>query len=144
MKARHSAVLLLLAMAAGCGGGEGAPAQTGGEEAGEAATVEMAMPMEAPTGAVNAELAGQGESLFQAKGCVGCHTVGGGRLTGPDLDGIAERREFGWVMAIVLRPDSMLQNDEVAKELLAEYMTPMVNMGVTQEEALAIYEYLRQ
>jgi mono/diheme cytochrome c family protein len=144
MKAKHGAVLLLLAMAAGCGGGEGAPAQTGGEEAGEAATAEMAMLIEAPTGAVNAELAGQGESLFQAKGCVGCHTVGGGRLTGPDLDGIAERREFGWLMAMVQRPDSMLQNDEVAKELLAEYMTPMVNMGVTQEEALAIYEYLRQ
>ncbi len=45
---------------------------------------------------------------------------------------------------MVLRPDSMLQNDDVAKQLLAEYMTPMVNMGVTQEEALAIYEYLRQ
>ena len=144
MKARHSALLLLLAMAAGCGGGEGAPAQTGEEEAGEMATAETAMLMEAPTGAVNAELAGQGESLFQAKGCVGCHTVGGGRLTGPDLDGVTERREFGWVMAMVLRPDSMLQNDDAAKELLAEYMTPMVNMGVTQDEALAIYEYLRQ
>ncbi len=144
MKARHSAVLMLLAMAAGCGGGEGAPAQTGGEEAGEMATAEMAAPMEAPTGAVNAELAGQGESLFQTKGCVGCHTVGGGRLTGPDLDGVTERREFGWLMAMVVRPDSMLQNDDAAKELLAEYMTPMVNMGVTHEEALAIYEYLRQ
>ena len=144
MKAKHGAVLMLLAMAAGCGGGEGAPAQTGGEEAAEMATAEMAMPMEAPTGEVNAELAGQGESLFQTKGCVGCHTVGGGRLTGPDLDGVTERREFGWLMAMVVRPDSMLQNDDAAKELLAEYMTPMVNMGVTHEEALAIYEYLRQ
>lgn len=144
MKVKHSAFLMLLAMAAGCGGGEGAPAQTGGEEAGEMATAEMAMPMEAPSGEVNAELAAQGESLFQTKGCVGCHTVGGGRLTGPDLDGITERREFGWVVAMVVRPDSMLQNDDVAKELLAEYMTPMVNMGVTQEEAVAIYEYLRQ
>lgn len=144
MKAKHSALLLLLAMATGCGGGEGAPAQTGGEEAGETATAEMAMSMEAPTGEVNAELAGQGESLFQTKGCVGCHTVGGGRLTGPDLDGLTARREFGWVMAMVLRPDSMLQNDDAAKELLSEYMTPMVNMGVTQQEALAIYEYLRQ
>jgi mono/diheme cytochrome c family protein len=135
---------MLLAMAAGCGGGEGAPAQAAGEEAGEMAAAETAMAMEAPTGEVNAELAAQGENLFQTKGCVGCHTMGGGRLTGPDLDGVTERREFNWVMAMVLRPDSMLQNDDVAKELLAEYMTPMVNMGVTQEEALAIYEYMRQ
>ena len=144
MKAKHSAFLLLLAMATGCAGGEGAPAQASGEEAGETAPPAMAMPMEAPSGEVNAELVAQGEGLFQTKGCVGCHTMGGGRLTGPDLEGVTQRREFGWVMAMVTRPDSMLQNDDAAKELLAEYMTPMVNMGVTHEEALAIYEYLRQ
>ncbi len=144
MKARHSAVLMLLAMAAGCGGGEGAPAQTGGEEAGEMATAEMAAPMEAPTGAVNAELAGQGESLFQTKGCVGCHTVGGGKLTGPDLEGVTDRRSYEWFTAMVLKPDSMLQNDEAAKQMLAEYMTPMVYMGTTEQEARAIFEYLRQ
>ncbi len=47
-------------------------------------------------------------------------------------------------MAIVMKPDSMLQNDDAAKQLLAEYMTPMVYMGTTEQEARAIYEYLRQ
>jgi hypothetical protein len=57
---------------------------------------------------------------------------------------VTERRQFDWVIAMIVRPDSMLQNDDAAKELLAEYMTPMVNMGVTSQEARAMYEYLRQ
>jgi hypothetical protein len=47
-------------------------------------------------------------------------------------------------MSMVLHPDSMTQNDPVAKQLLSEYGTPMVYMGTTQEEARAIYEYLRR
>jgi cytochrome c len=143
MMVKHSAFLLLVAMAASCAGGE--QAQTA-DDTGEAAMADAApaVSMEAPTGDVDAALASQGEGLFQSKGCVGCHTIGGGRLTGPDLEGVTDRREFNWIVAMVVRPDSMLQNDDTAKQLLQEYMTPMVNMGVTQEEARAIYEYLRQ
>jgi mono/diheme cytochrome c family protein len=142
MKVKHSAFLLLLAMAAACAGGE--QAQTEGTSEAAMAEAAPAVSMEAPTGEVDAALVGQGEGLFQSKGCVGCHTLGGGRLTGPDLEGVTDRREFSWIMAMIVQPDSMLQNDAAAKELLQEYMTPMVNMGVTQEEARAIYEYLRQ
>ena len=71
-----------------------------------------AAPVQAPTGEVDAALASEGETAFQQKGCVGCHTVGGGKLTGPDLQGVTDRREYEWFMAMVLKPDSMLQNDE--------------------------------
>jgi cytochrome c2 len=88
-------------------------------------------------------LADLGESLFQSKGCIGCHTIGSGRLTGPDLMGVTERREFGWMVAMITNPDSMVKEDSVARRLLTEYMTPMLNMGVTADDAKAIYEYLR-
>jgi cytochrome c2 len=139
MKIRTSAFLMMVAMAFGCGGGEGAPA----EEAAESMPAMEAAPVQAPTGEVDAALASEGETAFQQKGCVGCHTVGGGKLTGPDLQGVTDRREYEWFMAMVLKPDSMLQNDEAAKQMLAEYMTPMVYMGTTEQEARAIYEYLR-
>jgi cytochrome c2 len=139
MKIRTSAFLMMVAMAFGCGGGEGAPA----EEAAESMPAMEAAPVQAPTGEVDASLASEGETAFQQKGCVGCHTVGGGKLTGPDLQGVTDRREYEWFMAMVLKPDSMLQNDEAAKQMLAEYMTPMVYMGTTEQEARAIYEYLR-
>lgn len=89
-------------------------------------------------------LADRGKELFQAKACVGCHTIGGGRLTGPDLAGVTERREYGWVIAMITNPDSMVRTDATARRLFAEYMTPMANMGVTPDEARALYEYLRQ
>jgi hypothetical protein len=38
----------------------------------------------------------------------------------------------------------MVKADPVAKQLLAEYMTPMLSLAVTAEEARAIYEHLRR
>jgi cytochrome c2 len=138
---------LLLAMAVGCGseGGDAATDQPVGEmEQMEQPPMGEAEAMEAPTGEIDAALASEGEGYFQSKGCVGCHAVGGGRMIGPDLQGVTERRGYEWTVAMIVRPDSMLQNDAQAQALLEEYGTPMVSMGVTREEAHAMYEYLRR
>jgi hypothetical protein len=37
----------------------------------------------------------------------------------------------------------MVQQDPTAKELLAEFMTPMPNQNLTEEEARAVLEYFR-
>ncbi|MDH5642734.1 MAG: cytochrome c [Gemmatimonadota bacterium] len=96
-----------------------------------------------PTGPIDTELAARGEGLFLTRGCAGCHTIGGGRLTGPDLEGVTSRREFPWFIAMVTNPDSMLRDDPIARELFQEYMTAMLPVGVTAEEAAALYEFLR-
>jgi mono/diheme cytochrome c family protein len=138
----HLALLIAFALCIGCSG-EGAE--------GEGSTVETAQPAPEdppssgqPTGNVDAELADRGQSLFQSKGCIGCHTIGSGRLTGPDLMGVVERREFDWIIAMMTNPDSMVKEDPVARQLFAEYMTPMLNMGVNTDDARAIYEFLRR
>lgn len=142
--------LFLLVIAGACGRGEPARGGMGGEHPGMGA---MGQPGPqtapgavgaAPSGAVDVALAGRGEQLFQTKGCVGCHTVGGGRHTAPDLQGVTQRRSYDWIVAMVVNPDSMLKNDAAARQLLREYMTPMMNMGITMDEARALYEYLRQ
>jgi len=92
---------------------------------------------------VNEELAAKGKELFGTKGCTACHTVGGGRLVGPDLKGVTERRDKQWIINMILKPDSMINNDPVAKKLFEEYNVPMPYQGVTPEEAEAIYEYLK-
>ncbi len=129
-----------------CSGGDGGGAASADQDGGPASPAEQAATSSAeapPTGPVDASLAARGETVFQTKGCIGCHTIGGGRLTGPDLQGVVERREYAWIMAMVTNPDSMLREDATARGLFAEYMTPMMNVGVTREEARAVYEYLR-
>lgn len=92
---------------------------------------------------VDVALASEGEQLFSRRGCVACHKIGAGRLVGPDLMGVTERRSYDWIFAMVTAPDSMLQSDSIARALYAEYFTPMPNQKVEPQEARALYEYLR-
>lgn len=121
-----SALVLL-----GCGGGGEGAAEGGGG----ATEVEL--------GEVDVQLAAKGEGLLQSKGCTACHRIGGGRLVGPDLAGVTERRSREFIIAMIVDPDSMLANDAEAKQMLGEYFTPMVNQNVTRDDALALFEYFR-
>lgn len=83
-----------------------------------------------------------GAALFSTKGCVACHTIGGGVLVGPDLAGVSERREPAWLAAMIARPDSMLLDDPVAQALRAAYGTAMPRLGIATDEASALVAYL--
>jgi len=85
----------------------------------------------------------KGEELFQSKGCVACHTIGEGKLSGPDLQGVTERREEEWMKKWIKSPDTMVFSDPIAKELLAEYMVPMPNQGLTDQEVIEVISYLK-
>ena len=78
----------------------------------------------------------KGEALFASKGCVGCHKIGGGKLVGPDLKGVTARRQEDWIKKMILRPDVMVKEDEIAKKLLAETFVPMPNQGVDPKTEL--------
>lgn len=138
---RLLAIAVVAAGLVACGGGEG-------ERPGGEATPGGEAPQRAETpspagGPVDPALADQGQQLMQAKGCIACHTIGGGRLVGPDLAGVTERRSDAFIIGMITNPDSMLANDETAKQLLAEYFTPMTNQGITREDAQALLAYLK-
>jgi len=48
-----------------------------------------------------------GQYLF-ATHCAACHTIGGGELVGPDLLGVTEVRERGWLTRLIKTPDRVL------------------------------------
>lgn len=85
----------------------------------------------------------KGEAVFKEKGCTACHTIGGGKLSGPDLAGVTERREEEWLKEWIKSPDKMIMTDPIAKEMLKEYFVPMPNQGLTDEEVDEIIVYLK-
>ena len=90
-----------------------------------------------------AQDASEGETLFKEK-CVVCHTIGGGNLVGPDLDGVIERREVQWLAEWILAPDKMLAaGDPIAVQLLADFNNiPMPNLRLSEAQVAALIAYL--
>jgi len=90
----------------------------------------------------------QGESLFRTR-CQTCHTVTGKELPdaiGPDLLGVTDNREFGWLMRWLQAPDQMLQDkDPIAIALYKKYNNvAMPNMRLNQHEAMDLLNYLKE
>lgn len=138
---RLAALVLVLALAA-CGGGDsGTAGSAAGDASGSAAATSG--DLQPVRGPIDEALASRGEKLFEDLGCMACHRLDE-RLVGPPLEGVTSRRDYPWFHHMVTNPDSMIRNDSIGKALLAEYLTPMSNQGVTREEARALFEYFRQ
>ena len=89
------------------------------------------------------QTAEQGQQIFQ-QNCAGCHTVGGGKLVGPDLQGVTALRDRQWLQEFILDPTAKFDSgDPIAMQLLADYSNiRMPNMGLTAADAEAILVFL--
>lgn len=70
--------------------------------------------------------------------CASCHTIGGGRITGPDLKNVEERAERAWLVGFVQDPQGVLASgDQYALKLQQEARgTVMPNLaGMTRDRA---------
>jgi cytochrome c len=91
---------------------------------------------------VNEEMAAHGKEVYE-KMCTACHKAEK-KFIGPSPKGILERRSPEWVMNMILNPSEMVQQDQLAKDLLIEFNgSPMANQNLTKEEARAVLEYFR-
>ena len=88
--------------------------------------------------------ASKGEQLYQQKICASCHTIGGGRLVGPDLKGVTAKRERSWLVRWIMEPDKMLaEGDSLAKQIAQEYNNiPMPPSGATKAQVEDILAYI--
>ncbi|MEK9136582.1 MAG: c-type cytochrome [Bacteroidota bacterium] len=51
--------------------------------------------------------------------CMSCHTIGGGRLTGPDLKNVTQRKDRAWLTTFIQDPKSVIDaGDAYAQELV--------------------------
>ena len=85
-----------------------------------------------------------GEVIFNAK-CVTCHTIGKGKLVGPDLKGVTGRRDSAWLGTWIKAPDKVLgAGDPVAVKLLLEYNNiPMPNLGLSDADVANLIAYFQ-
>ncbi len=92
---------------------------------------------------VDNALAEKGKKFFSTRGCVGCHTVGRGDLSAPDLAGLLERRSVDWARKWLRDPPAMMATDETAKSLLKKYGNfRMPNLQLTEAEITALLHYI--
>jgi mono/diheme cytochrome c family protein len=85
----------------------------------------------------------RGKEIFEEK-CSVCHTIGGGRKVGPDLQGVTQRREREWLVAWISDPGKMIDSgDKIAAELIKGYGgLRMPALGLSLEQISAVLSYL--
>ncbi len=89
----------------------------------------------AATGAVTAQ-----DAVIEdfKKNCASCHTIGGGRITGPDLKNVEERKDRAWLIRFIQDPAAVLDSgDAYALAMKDEYRGVVMPglPGMTTERA---------
>lgn len=70
---------------------------------------------------LNAQDIESGKTLFKSN-CAACHTVGKGKLTGPDLKNVSDRVSPEWIHAFVKNSTEVIASgDEYANKIFNEY-----------------------
>lgn len=112
-----------------------APVDLGGIGLGPITSVELAEELDMA-------MVEKGKATFKTL-CRSCHKLGN-RFVGPPLGDVLSRRRPEWVLNMMMNPEQMVSEDPVAKALLEEYISPMANQNVTEEQGRNILEYIRE
>ena len=86
----------------------------------------------------------EGRKIFLEK-CSACHTIGDGNLIGPDLFGVADRRDPAWLSRWIQQPEQVLaERDPLAIQLLHEFNgLPMKNQNIDQAAAESLIAHIK-
>lgn len=83
----------------------------------------------------------QGERALGELGCLGCHSVGGGDMVGPDLRLAGERLDRDTLAAFIADPEAVYKAR--GRRPLNQGFSEMPALGVDPQQADAIAAYLR-
>ena len=77
--------------------------------------------------------------------CAACHTIGKGKLVGPDLAGVTSRREESWLKRQIKEPERLIaEKDPIVMQLLQEADdVPMASLELSDGEVAAVIAYLK-
>jgi len=89
--------------------------------------------------------ANEGQDLFKVT-CVACHTIGKGKLVGPDLMNVTEKRSQEWLVAFIRSSSTMIKSgDTDAKAISEEYKGILMPDNLYSDaQILSILAYIEQ
>ena len=64
-------------------------------------------------------------------------------MIGPAMVGLDQVRTPEWLMNMILNPEEMIKKDPIAKALLEEMGSIMLDQNLTETQAREILEYIR-
>lgn len=86
----------------------------------------------------------RGETIFKNT-CQACHSIGKGRLVGPDLMNVQERRSEDWLLKFIKSSQSMIKSgDPVAVAIFNDYnKTIMPDQNLSDTEIKDVLSYIQ-
>jgi mono/diheme cytochrome c family protein len=90
-----------------------------------------------------ADSARAGKELFDAN-CSTCHSIGGGDIVGPDLQGVTQLYDEKWLVNFISAPSRLIaNNDEHALKIFDQYnRILMPTLGLSHQQVLSVLAYL--
>lgn len=76
--------------------------------------------------------------------CAACHTIGKGKLIGPDLKGVTERRDEAWLISFIKSSQTVIKSgDEIAVQMFEEFnKIPMPDNPLSDEQVKGVLSYI--
>jgi len=88
----------------------------------------------------------QDAGSFFRQNCSACHTIGGGHIIGPDLQGVTKRKDRAWLVKFLQSPKAMIDSgDPYAAQLVQEapgHMVMPTVTGMSPDLATALLDYI--
>lgn len=86
-----------------------------------------------------------GKTIYDGS-CAVCHSIGKGRMVGPDLAGVAETRDKEWLFRFINNSQEMVASgDETAIALYAEYNNlPMPSHDFSESELEDLFAFIKE
>jgi cytochrome c551/c552 len=92
---------------------------------------------------LDAQKAAKGKEIYDMK-CSSCHKLTEEKLVGPGWKDVTTRRRPAWILNFITNVDEMIDKDKVAQGMLEVCMVRMPNQNLSDDDAFAILEFMRQ
>lgn len=83
-----------------------------------------------------------GQKVYDVK-CASCHKVTDEKLVGPGWKGVTTRRTPEWIMNFSTNTEEMLNKDATAMSMLEVCLVRMPNQNLSDDDARAVLEFMR-